>query len=31
MELYETYGYYYEDLISLTLKGKDGVEKIATT
>jgi phosphoglucomutase len=30
MELYETYGYYREDLESLTLKGKDGAEQIAT-
>lgn len=30
MELYETYGYYREGLESLTLKGKDGVEQIAT-
>jgi phosphoglucomutase len=29
MELYETYGYYHEDLESLTLKGKDGAEQIA--
>ncbi|MCF3944154.1 hypothetical protein [Oceanobacillus alkalisoli] len=29
MELYETYGYYREDLVSLTLKGKDGVQQIA--
>lgn len=30
MALYETYGYYYEDLVSLTLKGKDGLEQMAT-
>lgn len=29
MELYETYGYYREDFVSLTLKGKDGVQQIA--
>ena len=29
MELYETYGYYNEDLVSLTLKGKDGLEQMA--
>lgn len=28
MELYQTYGYYKEDLKSITLKGIDGVEKI---
>lgn len=27
-ELYQTYGYYKEDLISITLKGKEGVEQI---
>lgn len=27
--LYETYGYYKEDLLSITLKGADGAEKIA--
>lgn len=27
-ELYKTYGYYKEDLISITLKGKEGVEQI---
>ncbi|GGJ82872.1 phosphoglucomutase [Lentibacillus kapialis] len=27
--LYETYGYYLEDMSSLTLKGKEGAEKIA--
>ncbi|TFJ93424.1 phospho-sugar mutase [Lentibacillus salicampi] len=27
--LYETYGYYLEDMSSLTLKGKEGSEKIA--
>lgn len=30
IELYEMYGYYREDLESLTLKGKDGAEQIAT-
>src|SRR5690625_3444019 len=29
MDLYEAYGYYREDLESLTLKGKDGVAQIA--
>ncbi|WP_077623526.1 phospho-sugar mutase [Sediminibacillus massiliensis] len=29
-ELYQTHGYYFEDMSSLTLKGKDGAEKIAT-
>ncbi len=28
IEIYETYGYYKEDLKSITLKGIDGVEKI---
>lgn len=28
IELYETYGYYKEDLISVTLKGKDGVQQM---
>ncbi|MBD8069396.1 phospho-sugar mutase [Bacillus sp. PS06] len=28
MEIFEEYGYYREDLVSLTLKGKDGAEKI---
>ncbi|MBE7045393.1 MAG: phospho-sugar mutase [Ruminococcaceae bacterium] len=27
-ELYKTYGYHYEETISITLKGKDGAEKI---
>jgi phosphoglucomutase len=27
-ELYQTYGYYREDLISITLKGKEGLDKI---
>lgn len=27
--LYQTYGYYLEDLVSITLKGKEGLEKIA--
>jgi phosphoglucomutase len=27
-ELFETYGYFKEDLISITLKGKEGLEKI---
>lgn len=27
--LYKTYGYYLEDLVSLTLKGKEGLEKIS--
>ncbi|MCM3741798.1 phospho-sugar mutase [Oceanobacillus luteolus] len=30
IELYETYGYYRENLVSLTLKGKDGVEQIGS-
>lgn len=30
IELYETYGYFKEDLKSMTLKGIDGVEKIQT-
>ncbi len=29
IKLYETYGYYKEDLLSVTLKGADGAEKIA--
>src|SRR5699024_4131313 len=28
-ELYETYGFYKESLVSLTLKGKAGIEEIA--
>ncbi|QDP41715.1 phospho-sugar mutase [Radiobacillus deserti] len=28
-ELYELHGYYLEDMLSLTLKGKDGAERIA--
>ncbi|QEK13190.1 phospho-sugar mutase [Crassaminicella thermophila] len=28
MKLYEKYGYYQEDLVSITLKGKEGLEKI---
>lgn len=28
LEVFETYGYFREDLVSLTLKGKDGAEKI---
>ncbi|AOM82407.1 phospho-sugar mutase [Salisediminibacterium beveridgei] len=28
LEMYKTYGYYYEDLISYTFKGKEGSEKI---
>ncbi|SDO27661.1 phospho-sugar mutase [Alkalicoccus daliensis] len=28
LKLYETYGYYYEDLASFTFKGKEGAEKI---
>ncbi len=28
LEIFEEYGYYREDLVSLTLKGKDGAEKI---
>lgn len=28
VEIYEKYGYYKEDLKSITLKGIDGVEKI---
>lgn len=28
MKLYETYGYFLEDLKSITLKGKEGMEKI---
>jgi phosphoglucomutase len=27
-ELYQTYGYYREDLLSITLKGKEGLDKI---
>ena len=30
MKLYETYGTYLEDLKSITLKGKEGMEKIAS-
>lgn len=30
MKLYETYGAYLEDLKSITLKGKEGMEKIAS-
>ena len=29
LEMYNTYGYYYEDLISYTFKGKEGSEKIS--
>ncbi|MCM1992485.1 phospho-sugar mutase [Oceanirhabdus seepicola] len=29
-DLYEKYGYFKEDLISITLEGKEGAEKIAT-
>lgn len=28
LHLYETYGFYYEDLVSYTYKGKEGAEKI---
>ncbi|SMP52436.1 phospho-sugar mutase [Anoxynatronum buryatiense] len=28
LRLYDTYGYYMEDLVSITLKGKEGMEKI---
>ncbi|WP_369902034.1 phospho-sugar mutase [Bacillus manliponensis] len=28
LEVFETYGYFREDLVSLTLKGKDGAQKI---
>ncbi|MFI3169210.1 MAG: phospho-sugar mutase [Faecalibacterium sp.] len=30
-ELYETFGYYYDALDSITLKGKTGLDKITTT
>jgi len=30
IEVFEKYGYYYEDLVSVTLKGIDGAEKIKT-
>ena len=30
MELYDEYGYFLEDLLSITLEGKDGLERIAT-
>ena len=30
IEIFEKYGYYYEDLVSITLKGVDGAEKIET-
>ncbi len=30
LHLYDTYGYYKEDLVSLTLTGADGAEKIAS-
>lgn len=28
LEIFETYGYYLEDLLSITLKGKEGLEKM---
>ncbi len=31
VEIFETYGFYKESLQSLTLKGKDGSEKVAST
>lgn len=30
MELYDEYGYFLEDLLSITLEGKDGLERIGT-
>ncbi|MBQ1377928.1 MAG: phospho-sugar mutase [Lachnospiraceae bacterium] len=30
LEMYERYGYYYEDVVSVTMKGADGIAKIGS-